>query len=307
MVHDLRRLAALREVGRRNSFSAAADALHLTQSAVSQQIAVLELQVGITLVHRTPGDVRLTEAGEVLSARASDAFAHLAAAEQELDAFRGLHAGRLRVGAFATAAGALVPRAVAAVHATYPSLPVEIRQLEPPASVDALKAGELDVAVLFSYPLVASAEKTLGALEVLPLLDEPVLVALSARHRLAAYESVPLAELAGEHWVVAPDAGLPLEALARASGQSGFVPGVRFDGDDFAGVLGLVAAGLGIAVVPEMAARGVRPGVALRRIIDPAVHRSVVAARLVTRHPSPAVTATLDALSRAADVPHQGC
>src|ERR1700754_357488 len=140
---DVRRMRVLREVAQRGSFSAAADALAYTQSAVSQQIAALEREAGTRLVERTARGVRLTDAGRALVEHADAILARLADAEAELEAIAGLRGGRLRLAAFPSAGAALMPEAIAVFRRRHPAVELTVRQLEPEDSLPLLKSGEL--------------------------------------------------------------------------------------------------------------------------------------------------------------------
>src|SRR5215207_2784848 len=146
-MHDLRLLSILREVALRGSFSAAAEALDYTQPAVSQQIARLEKHVGVKLIEREPRGIRLTPAGEVLVRHTERILAQLAAADEELLEVAAQARGRLRIGSFATAAGTVVPRAVAAFRPLRPAIEVDISLLEPEESVPAVRRGDIEIAI----------------------------------------------------------------------------------------------------------------------------------------------------------------
>src|SRR5918911_576256 len=142
---DVKRLRVLREVAARGSFSAAAEALGYTQSAVSQQIAALEREAGSTLIERNPRGLRLTDAGEALVRHADKILARLAEAEAELEAIAGLHGGRLRLGSFPTPRAPLVPHAIAEFSARHPAVELSLSEADPDESLPRLKAGELDL------------------------------------------------------------------------------------------------------------------------------------------------------------------
>src|SRR5215217_318670 len=146
---DVRRLKVLREVAAKGSFSAAAEALSFTQSAVSQQIAALEREAGTRLVDRSARGVRLTEAGEALVRHADVILARLAEAEAELEAIAGLRGGRLRMAAFESAGATLMPLAIAQFRARHPAVELSLSLLEPEDSVPLLRTGELDIALTF--------------------------------------------------------------------------------------------------------------------------------------------------------------
>jgi DNA-binding transcriptional LysR family regulator len=295
-VLDLKRLVALKEVARLQSFSAAASELSLTQSAVSQQVAALEKQLGVALLDRGPPIV-LTTPGRVLVARTTDALAHLSAAEAEIGAFRGLKTGRLRIAAFASALRSFMPEALRRFHASYPDVQVSLRQVEPRTALEALRRGEIDVAVTNRYT-VGPEESSVLALRRQHLFDEDVLVALPADHRHAGAEPVWLRDLASDLWIEAVNAGIPLELLAQFATTTGFRSNATFEGDDFATVLQLVASGAGVACVPALAARELPGGVVLVHIAPDGLTRELHAVTLDTGIPTPATTAIVEVLTQ---------
>jgi len=290
----LKRLVALMEVARLQSFSAAASELSLTQSAVSQQVATLEMQMGIALLDRGP-PIALTPPGALLVERTTDALAHLAAAEAEIAAFRGLRTGRLRIAAFASASSGLMPEALRGFHAHHPEVQICLRQMEPRAALEALRRGEIDVAVTNHYDVGPELGSVL-ALRRQYLFDEDVLVALPADHRLAGEERVSLRDLAADLWIEAVNAGIPLELLAQLTTTAGFRANATFDGDDFGTVLQLVGSGAGVALVPELAARDVPAGVVLARIAPDGLTRKIHAVTLDTGVPAPAIATIVQVL-----------
>lgn len=274
------------EVARRESFSAAADALNFTQSAVSQQIAALERQTGVKLLNRNP--VSLTEAGRALCARAEEAIAQLRAAESELEQLKGMRDGTLRLSTFASAGAALMPAAIGEFRRRYPGVAVTLSQHEVDESEARVRTGAIDLALTFDYSLAPVVADPLLMRSL--LIRERVFLAMSSRHRLARAETVRLSDLTDEPWIRAVNAGLALELLSEVAGVSGFEPQVTFEGDDFETVLGLVAAGLGVAVIPQLAL-GRRPDVAVRPIENEPLVRTIYATTLVTNYPSPSVLA----------------
>ena len=187
-MYDVRLLQVLREIALRGSFSAAAEALNYTQPAVSQQIARLERQTGVTLVDRTSRGIRLTAAGQVLLRRTERVLAELQAAEDELGELAAEARGRLRVAAFSTAAGTIVPEAVALFREQRPAVEVELHLLDPPVSLPMLQRGELEVALTEIRGF--SQEVSLDGLTVQHLFDDPLHVSLPGGHPLATRDSV---------------------------------------------------------------------------------------------------------------------
>src|SRR5450631_4045847 len=166
------RLRVLKEVAYRSSFSAAAQALSYTQSAVSQQIAALEAETGLTLLERHPRGVTLTAAGQALVAHAEGILAGLEAAEVALSAIAGLRGGRLRMASFPTAGATLMPLAIAIFRAQHPEVELSLAEGEPEEVAPRLSAGEFDIALLFEFD---GTSESLGPdLSRLPLFEDPM-------------------------------------------------------------------------------------------------------------------------------------
>src|SRR3712207_1688688 len=215
---DVRRMRVLREVALRGSFSAAAEALSFTQSAVSQQIAALEREAGAVLVQRSARGVRLTEAGEALVRHADVILARLAEAEAELEAIAGLRGGRLRMAAFESAGATLMPLAIAQFRARHPAVELSLSLLEPEDSVPLLRTGELDIALTFDAQEIPRAEDGIRRTH---LLEDPMYLVLPADHPLARKRAPRLADLAADAWIGGPSdcEGNPL--LYRACAAAG--------------------------------------------------------------------------------------
>ena len=207
-MHDLRLLNVLREVALRGSFSAAAESLAYTQPAISQQIARLEKHVGVKLIEREPRGVRLTPAGEVLVRHTERVMAQLAAADEELQEVAAQARGRLRIGSFATAAGTIVPRAVAAFRPLRPAIEVEISLLDPHESIPAVRRGDLEIAITEEGGFEGEVET--DGLQIEHLLDDHMWVSLPADHPLAT----PLQYAAADHIHRVAGSG-PIEGLGR--------------------------------------------------------------------------------------------
>jgi DNA-binding transcriptional LysR family regulator len=299
-VIEARHLRVLRAVARGGSFSAAARALGCTQPAVSQQMKALEASAGTPLLVRGPREMRLTQAGEALVRHADGILAGLAAAEEEVAAIAGLRAGRVRLASFPSGTPTLVPGAVAEMRARHPGTEVSLVEAEPPASVDMLRAGDCDITLAFRYPdLPTPAEESWDDLVVRPLLADRLVGVVPRRHRLAGGAGpVDLAALAGERWI----AGCPRcrGHLVEMCEREGFTPRIDFATDDYPAVTGLVAAGLGVAVLPRLALEPVHSGGVAVVELRPAVHREVVALTLPDLAQVPAVDMMLARLTRAA-------
>jgi molybdate transport repressor ModE-like protein len=273
---DVRRLVVLREVAAHGSFSAAAQALTYSQSAVSQQIATLEREAGTRLVERQGRGIRLTDAGQALVRRADAILAELDGAETDLQAIAGLRGGQVRVSTFASAATTLVPAAVTAFRATHPGVRVELSLVEATAeAADGLRSGRADLALL-AEPLDDP-----GPVETRHLFDDPMLAVLPAGHRLARRRALRLTDLAAEPWVLGGGPGCSDRAtILRACHAAGFEPrvGVEFPTDDYHATQGMVAAGAGITLLPRLALAVPRDDLVVRPLAGGGLHRQVVAA-----------------------------
>jgi molybdate transport repressor ModE-like protein len=292
---EARHLRVLRAVAATGSFSAAARELGCTQPAVSQQMKALESSAGTPLLIRTGREMRLTQAGEALVRHASGILAGLTAAEEEVAAIAGLRAGRVRLVSFPSGSSTLVPTALAALRAAHPGTRVSLVEAEPPRSVEMLREGDCDVALAFRY---GAGPDEWNDLVVRPLLADRLVGLVPEGHRLADAESVGIAELAEEPWI----AGCPRcrRQLVDVCEEAGFTPRIDFATDDYPAVVGLVGAGLGVAVLPALAIESVRPKGARTVTVEPAVEREIVALTLPDLAQVPAVAATLDELTRAA-------
>ncbi|MEY9845660.1 LysR family transcriptional regulator [Streptacidiphilus sp. MAP5-3] len=296
---EARHLRVLRAVARQGSFSAAARELGLTQPAISQQMKALEKSVGTPLVVRVGRGVALSEAGEVLASHAAGILAGLTAAEDELAGIAGLRAGRVRLVSFPTASATLVPPAVAALRADSPGVRVSLTEAEPPTSIGMLRAAECEVVLAFRYPSSPadnSAEEW-SDLVVTHLRDDPMVALLPTNHPLAGSGDegqLDLAALAEEPWI----AGCPQcrGHLVDLCEVAGFTPRIDFATDDYPAVLGLVAAGVGVAVLPRLALAATRAdGVAVLPL-GSGVAREIVALTLPDLERVPAVSSMLEKL-----------
>jgi molybdate transport repressor ModE-like protein len=291
---DVKRLRILREVAAQGSFSAAADALFLSQSAVSQQIATLEKEVGMQLLDRARGGPKLTDAGRVLVGHAEAAIARLDEAERELAAIAGLEGGELRLASFPSASATVLTEAVSVFHGRHPKVRLSIAEAEPEQSLPRLKGGELDLALSFDYPSVPNAPDR--DLELTLLLTESMHLALPKKHPLAERQVVPLAELSQERWLCGSRPSSCGEVVFRACRDAGFEPQVGFESDDYHVMQGFIAAGLGFTLLPDLALPTLRSDLVVRATDPPAPQRRVWAATRAEGARSPATDVMLSIL-----------
>ena len=295
---DVRRLRVLSEVGARRSFSAAAEALTLTQSAVSQHVAALEREVGMPLVVRGTRPVELTEAGHALIRHASGILARLEGAEQELGEIAGRRHGRLRFGSVPTALVTLAPAAFAQFRRRHPDVTLTVVDDHLQRLLPRLAADELDLAVIYEHDVLGLGA---GDLVLSPLLDDRFRAVLPASHRLARRRRLELADLRAEPWIGGAPPSAWFRIVSGACAAAGFTPRVGFASDDYMAVQALVAAGLGVSVVPGLAVTHPLPGVAVRTLAEGAPVRRVAAARPRDGYHGPAVTAMIECLCAAAE------
>jgi DNA-binding transcriptional LysR family regulator len=280
-MYDLRRLRAFHAVTRSGSFSLAARELGYTQSVVSHHVAALESELGLTLVNRGTRPVSITDAGSRLLRHTEVALGHITAAEDEMRAVAGLESGTLRMGAFLSASNSFVPTAVARFQAAHPDVEVLLEHVEEPAELRRLRSGDLDLAVVYH---VRAGSQTEGpqrdnGLDEASLADDPFRVALPPTHPLCRRRELRLADLASEPFIAPPSGGFApyrtiLESL-RAS--AGFEPNIVHEVNDVTVARAFVAAGLGVAVLPELALPPPHPDVAVRPVRDLEPFRSVYA------------------------------
>ncbi len=292
---DVKRLKVLREVAARGSFSAAAESLAYTQSAISQQIAALEREAGTVLVDRNARGVRLTEAGRALVRHADVILARLADAEAELEAIAGVRGGRVRLVSFPTAGATIAPRAIGRFRDRFPGVEVTLEPREPLDGVESLKCGDCDIALTLEARFEPISDK---AIERHHLLDDPMYMCLPASHAMATKRAVRLADLSEETWITGvtgtcPDAVI----LERACQAAGYEPRVAFQSDDYSAIQGFVAAGVGLCLIPDLALVAVRDDIVIRPLLGRAPTRHIIAATLAGGFTSPAAAAMLDILA----------
>ena len=271
----------------------------MTPSAVSQQMAVLEREAGTPLLERRGRGVRLTDAGTRLVENTERILAELERAEADLAAASRGVVGRVRVSAFPTAARALLVPALPPLIGRYPNLHVSMVDLEPEESLPALKAEDLDVVVTYEWNVLPRLEDP--GIEREELLCEPVYLALPATHRLADTETISVADLRNEEWIVGRDSTSMLDLVVAATRREGYEPRTDFHSMDFQVILAAVGAGLGVALVPPLALIGKYPDVAIKSIADLELDRTIWATIRRGSGGNPGISAVLTALREAAD------
>ena len=290
---DVRKLAALREIAARGSFSAAARRLNYSQSAISQQVAQLEREVGTLLIERRGRRIRLTPAGQALADRAGPILRDLREAEAELEAITGLRRGTLRLAVFASAAATVVPPAMGRFRADHPGIAITMTIADSRAALAQVADGEADIAIVNKSDTFVPD----GAVMVCGLLEDPMRVALPLGHRLAERQRLRLADLCAEPWMLATSSSCAdWEVFAAACRRAGFEPRIAFRHDDYLALQGLVAAGLGVALLPDLATVSVRDDIVLRPLEPGGPVRHVAAVVGAGHCQSPTVEAMLEAL-----------
>jgi DNA-binding transcriptional LysR family regulator len=288
------RLNILREVVGLGSFSAAADALSYSQSAVSQAIATLEGELGAPLIERDRRGVRPTAAGAALAAHAEGILARMDDAEAEVAAIAGGRGGRLRIASFPTAGATLMPEAVARFRAAHPGVEVSLAEGESEQIAPRLRAGDFEIVILFEF--VGVGERLGAGIRRFELLDDPLHLALPAEHHLAGRKKLRLEDLREEAWIQTSAASPCARHVVRSCHAAGFEPRVSFESDDYQTVQGLVAAGVGVALIPQLALSTARPDIRIRALDPRSPVRKVFAATPRAAAVTPAVATMLDVL-----------
>ncbi|MEV0401601.1 LysR family transcriptional regulator [Actinoallomurus sp. NPDC050550] len=294
---DLERLRALNAVATYGSVSAAAEVLHVTTSAVSQQVAKLERETGQKLLERNGRGVRLTDAAALLAAHAERILAMVEAAESDLEAHRGAVVGELSIAAFPTAARGLLPPALAILAEEHPRLAVCLREQEPHSAVPLIARGEIDLGIVqdwFNVPLAIP-----DGLVKAPLLDDVADVALPADHLLADRHVIDLNDLRGEAWIAQSAGAICRDWLEHTLRSAGLEPRINHTADEYATQLALVAAGLGCAILPRLGRCDVPPGVRIVAV-RPALTRHVYGIWRAEAARRPAIRTAVAALRTAA-------
>ena len=294
---DVHRLRLLRELARHGTIAATARSCSLTPSAVSQQFAVLTREVGTPLYFRDGRRLVLTEAARVLVDHTERILAELERARAGVAELTSTVRGVRRLAAFPTAARALVAPAIARCRAAHPDLRLRLSEQETDEAVEALRAGRVDVALLYEYSLLPGFRDE--ALEIEPLLTEPLLLALPPDPPLGE-GPLDLASLANLAWIAADQDDALHTLLERACEAAGFAPRLDFTSSDYTVIFALVQAGLGVSIVPRLALESTSADIELREIAGLPLTRTIsMAVRTGTTH-DPSIAAILDALRASA-------
>ncbi|WP_040926810.1 LysR family transcriptional regulator [Saccharomonospora marina] len=290
---DLVRLRLLAEVARHGSMTSAAAALAYTPSAVSQQIRRLESDVGQPVLDRHHRGVSLTEAGRVIVEHTLAIERNLEALRVRLDDIAGLRQGSLRLGTFPTVASSLLPLAVTGFRRAYPGVRLSVHSARLRQLLDLLDRRSVELAFLWEYEW---SRITADSLELKVVTEDPTALVVAQSHRLAGRESVDVAELADESWIIRGDNHPVAEVLSRTAHAAGFEPSVAFEANDYQEAQAMVAVGMGIALAPRLALANLRADVRVLRLDGYAPSRRILLARLASRVVTPAEQAMADVI-----------
>ncbi|MEV6166237.1 LysR substrate-binding domain-containing protein [Streptomyces sp. NPDC052052] len=258
---NLERLRTLDAVARHGSVGGAAEGLHVTTSAISQQMSKLEREVGQQLLARNGRGVRLTDAGRLLADHAARILSQVELAQSDIEAQRGEVVGEILLSAFPTAARGLFPATLLALRADHPELRVRTSELEPEAGIRAVLRGDVDLAVVLDW-----SNKRLpvpGGLARVGILDDAPDVAMPAGHRLADRVEVDLEEFADDDWISWPEGEFCYDWLMFTLRSKGIEPCIAHLAGEHHTQLALVAAGMGVCVAPRLGRGPVPEGVRL--------------------------------------------
>ena len=280
-IRQLRYLVALAE---EQSFTRAAEREHIAQPALSQQIQKLEQEVGLALVERTTRRVSITDAGELLVARARRVLAELESARQELESVRGIQTGHVRVGAMSTMGPVDITLALARFHDLHPQVELTVREDNSDALAAMLRVDALDLSFLSVTERVES-----HGLGLQQILIEELVVVLPPDHPLAEQEQIRMVQLADEDFITYREGARLRELLVGAAAEAGFEPTIILESNESRRIRRLVSRGLGVAILPRSHSVGTTDLVATARLVEPSVARDItIAWRADRRHP-PAV------------------
>jgi len=298
MMLDLRRLRIFAAVAEGGSFTAAATALFLTQPAVSQQMAILEREVGVPLLVRIPRGIQLTDAGKLLAERTARLLAETTELEDELRQF-GQGTRVVTLGAFPTAGADLVPLAIREFRRRHPDVRVMLAPAHANDVVAQLHSSRIAVGLVWDYDF--APQITDPGFERTELLADPLRVVLPADHPAARQREVSLRDLAEEPWIVRAHRPPYAQAFEQMCRIVGFEPRVAFRTDNYQSIQGLVAAGIGLGLAPRLSLTPRRPDVVGVPVAAPAFSRRIAALAVPGANRPSTVDDLLDVLGTVAD------
>lgn len=293
---DIRRLHILKTLELEGTMTAAAAKLHMTTSAVSQQLAVLEKEAGLALLVRAGRKVRLTEAGAMLVEHFGRIASEVEAAEATLKKFQTDVRGRLAISAFPSFCSTVLPSAVMSLQAAYPRLDVKVSDLEPFESVAQLRAGHIDIAVVDDLHEIHDE----GLITTVLGRDEIILVLPSDRRVPEFGAPVKLADYSSERWILDQEGSVFEKFVRQTCRDAGFEPNVMANCRNLLASLGLLRGGLGVALMSELNLGRETEDLLVRRV-DPGCGRNIIVLYRTVSRESPAISAVVEELRKAAE------
>lgn len=297
---DLSRLRTLRELSLRKTMASVAAAVHISPSAVSQQIAILEQEAGVELIERRGRGVRLTPAGARLVEHASKVIGILEEAKTDLAELKRTVAGELRVAAFPSVATSLIPLTMKAMSRRFPDLNTMFEELEPMDSLAALRAWQTDVAIVDD--LTTASEIAEAAVETLHLLDDSLYLLVPKDHDLARQPYVELSELSGEKWALDTSASDYSGVIVSACRSAGFEPLINSNCRGFEVVRAFIETGCSISIIPGLRGRDYLGNLCLKEM-RPAISRKIFVAYRRGEKRNPAIAGFIHELQAVVSSP----
>lgn len=285
---DIRRLSLLLEVVEQGSITAAADLMLYTPSAVSQQLRKLEQEVGQPLLVRKARGVVPTEAGQILVEHARKIMWQMDAARADLEQIAGLKRGAVAVGTFPTMAASFLPLVIRAFKKRHPSIDLSVRSGRFDGLLKDLQTGATGLCLLWDYPWSRFHDDSVNVTEV---FEESTVLLVSKTHPFAERDSIKVAELHGESWIVRSNAHPVVEVLERSAREAGFEPKIGFMANDYQEAQAMVSVGMGVAMVPKTAVALLHPDVKVIQLGDDAPRRRVFLAQRQEKVYAPAEVA----------------
>ncbi|QOJ89535.1 MULTISPECIES: LysR family transcriptional regulator [Pseudomonas] len=269
---DISKLGALRELSVRKTMAAVAEAMHISPSAVSQQISLLEQEFGIDLVERRGRGVELTIAGRTLVERINRIFEELDSARADMAELKKVVAGELRVSAFPTVAAALIPKAIQTLRVTHPRLQIFFEEMEPEDSMNALRSWQTDIALIDDLNVPVGLLDP--SIEITPFIEDVYNILISSAHRLAGRSSVSWKDLEHENWVIDTASTTYPRMITEACQRAGYNPKIIARCKGFEITRELVKEGCAIAILPGLRARADMQGTYICRL-EPEIRRNI--------------------------------